>query len=183
MNKRPSIKTSRLLLRPFELNDADSLESLASERAIADTTVNVPHPYPKGMAKEWISTHQARYDKGELLSFAITESETKSLLGSIGLTIESASQRAELGYWIGVPHWGKGYASEASSAVVDYGFSELLLHRIYAGCFARNQASAKVLRKIGMKLEGCSREHVKKWDSFEDVEQFAILSSEQRNLF
>jgi RimJ/RimL family protein N-acetyltransferase len=180
MKKRPSLQTPRLLLRPFDLLDVKSVEALSSDRAIADTTVNVPHPYKDGMAKDWISTHQPLFEKGELSTFAITEVSTSELVGNVSLTIEKHSQRAELGYWIGRPFWGNGYATEASHAVLEYGFSELSLHRIYAGCFTRNPASGKVLRKIGMKHEGCSREHVRKWDAFEDVEQYAILASDRR---
>lgn len=178
MKKRPSIQTQRLLLRPFGAEDASSLEQLASDRAIADTTVNIPHPYNSEMAHEWISSHQPRFEAGELISFAVTEAVSDTLVGSIGLNIEKASERAELGYWIGRPFWGKGYATEAATAVTEYGFSELSLHRIYAGCFARNPASAKVLQKIGMTLEGRSREHVKKWDTFEDIDQYAMLFSD-----
>ena len=91
---------------------------------------------------------------------------------------EAQHSHAELGYWIGVPYWGKGYATEAAKAVVRYGFEQIKLNRIFAHHFKPNPASGKVLRKIGMKYEGCMRQHVRKWDEFVDLELYAILREE-----
>jgi len=104
--------------------------------------------------------------------------ESETLCGGVGLRIESDHRRAELGYWIGVPHWGNGYATEAAGAVVNYGFSMLGLRRIFASHFANNSASARVLRKIGMRREGCQRAHVLKWGQFIDLELYGMVVSD-----
>ena len=83
--------------------------------------------------------------------------------------------RAELGYWIGKPYWGQGYCTEAARATLDFGFEQLGLNRIFAHHFARNPASGRVMQKIGMTREGRLRQHVKKWDAFEDLELYGIL--------
>jgi len=77
--------------------------------------------------------------------------------------IEADHRRAELGYWIGVPYWGKGYATEAARSVVNYGFSTLELHRIFASHVPANPASGRVLTKIGMRHEGRLLGHILKW--------------------
>jgi RimJ/RimL family protein N-acetyltransferase len=84
-------------------------------------------------------------------------------------------QRAELGYWIGVPFWGHGYATEAGRAVVRHGFENFKLNRIFAAHFEGNEASGNVLRKIGMKHEGCARQAIMKWGKVMDLEMYAIL--------
>ena len=84
-------------------------------------------------------------------------------------------QHAEMGSWIGKPYWNQGYATEAAKAIIKQGFEVMKLNRIHAHHFARNAASGKVLLKIGMKHEGTLRQHVVKWDKFEDIELYGIL--------
>ena len=97
------------------------------------------------------------------------------MIGAVGLRIEREDQRAELGYWIGRPYWNQGYCTEAARAVLDFGFEQLGLNRIYASHFTRNPASGRVMQKLGMTHEGRLRQHVRKWDAFEDVEVYAVL--------
>ena len=175
MASQPTIETERLILRPFTPSDAPVVQRLAGDRAIAATTLNIPHPYEDGMAEEWISTHKAGFEKEILVNFAIVLKNSKELVGAIGLTLEKGHARAELGYWIGKPYWNQGYASEAGKSVVKYGFETLDLNRIHAFHFKRNTPSGKVLRNIGMSHEGCRRKHVRKWDAYEDVEMYGVL--------
>src|SRR5687768_11207668 len=156
---QPTLDTARLVLRPFTLADAPEVERYVSERDIAAMTLSIPHPYPKGGAEEWIGTHAAKYAAGQLASFAITERESGALAGAIGLHLERAHGRAELGYWIGKPFWGRGYATEAGQAMLRFGFEALGLNKIHAAVFIKNPASDRVIRKIGMKWEGRLREH------------------------
>lgn len=175
MKERPTIETERLLLRPFVMSDAKDVQRLAGDRAIADTTLNIPHPYEDGMAEEWISTHQPKFEAGELSNFAIVLQTSGELIGAIGLRIIPRFERAELGYWIGRPFWQNGYCTEAGCAVLQYGFSVLKLNRIHASHLTRNPTSGRVMRKMGMANEGHARQHAKKWDSFEDLELYGIL--------
>jgi RimJ/RimL family protein N-acetyltransferase len=170
--------TERLLLRPFDLSDSKRVKLLAGDKAIASTTLNIPHPYEAGMAEEWIGTHQEGFEKGELYNFAIEIQAMGELIGAIGLVANPRHVHAELGYWIGESYWNRGYCTEAAREIVRYGFDELNLHRIHAMHLSRNPASGRVMRNIGMRHEGCRRQHVKKWDIFEDVELYGILRSD-----
>jgi RimJ/RimL family protein N-acetyltransferase len=99
-------------------------------------------------------------------------------MGAIGLRITPQHTHAELGSWLGTPYWNAGYGTEAAHAVVVYGFERLGLHRLHASHMTRNPASGRVLQKIGMRAEGCLRQHVKKWEVFEDLALYGILRSE-----
>jgi ribosomal-protein-alanine N-acetyltransferase len=169
----PTLRTARLLLRRFEASDAPRIVQLAGEREVALNTMHIPHPYPPRAAEEWIALQQKLEDGS--VNFAIDDGE---LAGGIGLRTQREFERAEIGYWIGSPYWGRGYATEAVAEVIRYGFEELKLNRIYAGYFSRNAASGRVLEKNGMTREGVLRQHVKKWDEYVDVVYHAILRSE-----
>jgi ribosomal-protein-alanine N-acetyltransferase len=178
MKERPTLETTRLILRPFTWGDARDVQRLAGDREVASTTLNVPHPYEDGMAEQWIGTHQEKYERGELVNFAIVRRVDNALLGAIGLRITQQHTHAELGYWIGQPYWNAGYCTEAAHAVVAYGFEGLGLHRIHASHMTRNPASGRVMQKIGMYYEGCLRQHINKWGVFEDLAIYGILQSE-----
>ena len=179
--KRPTLETERLVLRPFELSDAPRVKLLAGDRDIAAMTLNVPHPYEDGMAEKWIGAHQERFDKGEEVVLAVTLRESGELIGAIGLILKRDHDKAELGYWIGKPYWGRGFCTEAARAVLRYAFTELGLNRVHAYHFHHNPASGRVLQKIGMTHEGLLRQHVKKWGQFIDNELYSILRSEFEN--
>jgi RimJ/RimL family protein N-acetyltransferase len=175
----PALRTERLLLRGFTLADAPRVQELAGAREVASTTLTMPHPYEDGMAEAWIQGHAAAWEARERLSLAVT-SQADGLIGVTGLSLKPMHRHAEIGYWIGVPYWNRGFATEAAAAVLAYGFGQLGLHRIVGRHFARNPASGGVLRKLGMRHEGTLREHVWKWDRFEDLECYAILEDEWR---
>jgi RimJ/RimL family protein N-acetyltransferase len=175
-----SLETERLILRPHTLADAAGLARLAGAREVAATTLRIPHPYTEQDARDFIGSRHSASEAGEPeTSFAITLRSDGQLCGGIGLRVDGAHHHAELGYWLGVPFWGKGYATEAARAVIDYGFDTLALHRIYASHFAHNLASGGVLRKIGMKHEGRMRAHIRKWETFHDLECFGMLNSDR----
>ena len=154
------------------------MQRLAGDRDIAATTAAIPHPYDDGVAEQWIALHQQRFEEGTWLNLAITRDLDGALVGALGLRLELEHDRAELGYWIGKPYWGQGYATEAARAVVEYGFGRLGLHRIYAYHFSSNAASGKVLQKIGMRHEGHRRQHDKKWGRYEDEELYGMLKDD-----
>lgn len=181
MLSMPRLRTPRLVLRPFKAPDGPAVERLAGAREVADTTLTIPHPYPAGAGAAWISTHADAWARGEQLALAICLlDEDAALIGAIGLQIARSHQHGEIGYWIGVPSWGHGYATEAAEAILAYGFGELGLHRIQGRHFTRNAASGRVLQKIGMRHEGVHRDALRRWDRFEDVVVYAALESEWR---
>ena len=174
----PELTTERLRLRAFAITDADDLVRLAGERVIAATTLNIPHPYTREYAEDFIAKRAAELEAHKLVVFAVTLIETGEFLGAAGLQLELEHSRAELGYWIGRPHWGSGYATEAAGAVLQYAFDDLKLNRVFAGHFAANPPSGRVLEKIGMLREGTLLQHVEKWNSFEDIVIYAVTRSE-----
>jgi ribosomal-protein-alanine N-acetyltransferase len=174
----PTLETERLVLRPFSLDDAPAVQRLAGDRLIAATTLAIPHPYEDGMAQKWISTHQSHFDLGKGITFAISRKTDGSLLGAMSLMAMEAAHQAELGYWVGRPYWDQGYCTEAGEAVLRYAFTQLGLVRVHCHHFARNPASGRVMRKLGMQHEGIRRRHVKKWGRFEDVELYGILQED-----
>ena len=176
--EQPTIITERLLLRPYTLDDAPELQRLIGERDVAKTLMSVPHPYPDGAAEEFINRHPQRSEKGAF-QFAITHREDGRLIGGIGFNdIDLESERAEIGYWIALTYWGNGYGTEAARAVVKFGFEVMELNRIHAAHFSNNPASGRIMQKIGMKHEGCRRQHVRKWGELLDWECYGILRNE-----
>lgn len=180
MAHRPTLITARLVLRPLAPEDAGQIQRLAGAREVAATTLNIPHPYPDGAAEAWIARQAVAWAEGSEAMFGIVRRAGGALMGGIGLRIVKDHARAELGYWIGVPHWNRGYSTEAAAAVVRYGFEDLGLRRIHASHYANNPASGRVLAKIGMTYEGRRRAHILKWGEFLDVEEYAILAEEWR---
>ena len=174
----PTLRTHRLVLRPFTQEDAPRVQELAGAREVALGTLTIPHPYEDGVAEEWIGSLEQQWRGREALMLAMV-TESDGLVGSIGLVrIDVPHARAELGYWVGVPFWGRGYAPEAARAVLRYAFDGLGLNRVWAQHFTRNPASGRVLEKLGFQREGTLRAHQKRFDEFEDAVVHGILASE-----
>ncbi len=174
----PTLPARRLDLRPFHLDDAPLVQRLAGDRAIAHTTLRIPHPYPDGAAKVWIGTHAPAFADDAQCTLAVVSHEAGQLIGAIHLGIDRTADSAELGYWIGRAWWGQGYATEAAQTLVRFGFRELRLHRIHATHLTRNPASGRVMQKLGMRHEGTCRGATKKWGIHEDLELYGLLHSE-----
>jgi RimJ/RimL family protein N-acetyltransferase len=172
------LQTSRLLLRSVGQHDIPALVRLAGAREIAATTLGIPNPYAEEDARKYVSKCEDDFSAGRSVTFAVCTLSERELCGAIGLVISETHRRAELGYWIGVPYWNKGYATEASKAILAFGFKTLRLNRIYAHHTVGNTGSQRVLQKIGMRHEGRSRQHVQKWDKFLDIENYGILAEE-----
>lgn len=180
MTAPQELRTERLLLRSFRRGDIPQIVCLAGAREIAATTLRIPHPYTEADAQYFLSVFEAECGSGSAAVFAVTLDGGVELCGVVGLHIEAAHARAELGFWIGVPYWGRGYATEAARAVVKYAFETRKLHRIYASHFRDNLASKRVLLKLGMRYEGRARHHIQKWGRFIDLENYGLLAEEHR---
>ncbi|HEY4902533.1 MAG TPA: GNAT family protein [Candidatus Sulfotelmatobacter sp.] len=170
----PAIETTRLRLRPYIESDIAELVPLIGAREVAVFTLRIPHPYTEQDARDFIA--MTRND--DEVRLGITLRTDGRLCGGVGLRPELQHQRAELGYWIGVPYWGNGYATEAARAMLHYGFETLKLNRIEATHVKQNSASGRILVKLGMRHEGCLREHVCKWGEFVDLECYGMLRRE-----
>jgi len=177
MNPQPTLTTERLILRPFVAEDAGAVQRLVSDIEIARNTLHIPHPYPEGGAAQWIAKHAEAYEKSTEIVFAIVTRDTNELAGAIGL-VPKEHNRGEIGYWVGVPFWGRGYSTEATRAIIRYAFETIGMNRIEAMHFSRNPASGRVMQKAGMQHEGTHREAIFKWDEYIDTEMYAILRRE-----
>jgi RimJ/RimL family protein N-acetyltransferase len=142
------IETPRLILRPVAQVDALWIERLAGDWEVARYTARIPHPYPPGGAVAFIAGLGDAAD----LTFAIERRADRKPVGMIGL--ELAGREAEVGYWIGKPYWGQGYASEALEALADHGFRKLGLERLTAAAMPENPASIRVQEKNGFVFAG-----------------------------
>lgn len=171
----PTLHTARLSLRGYRSADALEVQKLAGAFEIADTTLTIPHPYADGVAESWIARHQEAFEARRGVTFAMTLKSSGMLVGAISVMSIESEHQAELGYWVGLPYWGRGFCTEAGEAVVKHAFSELGLARLYARHLVRNPASGRVLRKLGFVHEGTRRKHVRKWGRLEDTEDYGLL--------
>jgi [ribosomal protein S5]-alanine N-acetyltransferase len=169
------IETERLVLRPFRLTDAPRVKTLAGDRRIYETTLSVPYPYDDGVAETWIATHQSCFYERQGAVFAICL-RGNPLVGAIELRRVGSFNRGELGYWIGVDYWNRGFCTEAARAVVEYGFEVLDFHKISAIHCDGNHSSGRVMEKIGMKREGMLRDEVMKDGKYFTVILYGILN-------
>jgi ribosomal-protein-alanine N-acetyltransferase len=94
-----------------------------------------------------------------------------------GITAEESGE-AELGYTFNAQHWGQGYATEGALTIMDFGFGQLGLHKIYAKCVTEHSQSAHVMEKSGMQREGCFREHRLVHGEWKDYYFYAIIDHE-----
>jgi len=173
--ERPVIETERLILQPLTSADEAAVVALAGDRRLADTTIAVPHPYTAEHARDWIGGHAENWAQRKSLALAVCARAGGELHGVVALSFALEHHRAELGYWIGVPYWNRGYATEAAHAIVAYAFTALGLQRVHARHLARNPASGRVMQKVGMTREGLLRHHTHKWGRPEDVVLYGIL--------
>lgn len=191
MGDIPTLYTPRLSLRAFVPADAPRIQELCGDARVAATTGRIPHPYPEGEAEKYIRTLAAPREDGSRYTFGITLAGTRTpgrehdltdtghLIGSISLReIETEHRRGVLGYWIGVPYWGKGFATEAARAVLAFGFIRKGLNRIMADHFVTNPASGRVMQKVGMTQEGILRQYFYKNGVCLDVAVYSILQEE-----
>ena len=155
---------------PIDVEHIEAIQELASDPLIGATS-NVPSPYPEGGAAWFINDTLQKRQAGTEYTFAIVDNE--QLVGVCGL-LSVHDKSAELGYWVGVPFWGKGYATFAARSLVSLGFDRLELERIFSRCIERNQASRRVLEKIGFQFMGWKYHPELKWGASERFAHYAI---------
>lgn len=151
--EQPLLHSPRLLLRPFALSDAKRVQALAGEKLIAEMTAAMPHPYLDGVAEQWIGSHSRDWSDRTAVNYALILRETQSLIGAISY-VAIAGGTAEIGYWVGLPYWGRGYCTEAAAALIEFGFNTLALSKQLARHVPENAASARVITKSGLRYIG-----------------------------
>ena len=148
---RDEILTGRLRLRRPVLKDVAAVARLAADYAISSMTTRMPHPYADGDARAFIQLVGAQ-DRLRENTFVVEHAED-GVIGALGFH-KPPGQPLEMGYWIGRPYWGRGYATEASAAALDWLKTDWRRRMVVAGHFADNEASAKVLIKTGFLYTG-----------------------------
>lgn len=176
--KFPILESKRLLLTRAEENDIPLIKAYAGNRKIADSTLNIPHPYAEKDAEFWIQNTNRGFEAGTQFSFAIRLKPENAFIGAIGLTLETRFDRAEMGYWIAEPYWNMGLATEAVAVVLDFGFNGLDLNKILATHLLDNPASGKVMINNLMIREGELKEHTKKNGMYQDLIQYRLTRKE-----
>lgn len=143
------IKTQRLVLRELSDSDVPEIARLAGDWDIARMTARIPFPYSEALARDWMETiGPGEFVRGVTLHDA--------LIGAVGY-VENDDGSAEIGYWIGRPWWGQGFATEAATALVRYCFKVGGFKRLTCCHFVDNPASARVIEKLGFQSrEPCS---------------------------
>ncbi|KFC63644.1 GCN5-related N-acetyltransferase [Bosea sp. LC85] len=148
------LETRRLWLRWPRMADASAILRQAGEKAVAEMTASIPHPYPADAVEPFIFAMRKGNALGEHLALAITpRSRPNELIGMIGAH-KQATGIPFIGYWLGTPHWGKGYTTEAAQALIDTLFTLLDIPAIEADTRVINPASRRVLEKSGFRQEG-----------------------------
>jgi RimJ/RimL family protein N-acetyltransferase len=165
----PVLETARLILRAPRLEDAKAVATLINDRRIAENTARIPHPYTVADAQHFIAT--ANRSDGEVAFFVTLTDGT--LIGGCGLG-RLFGNDPEIGYWLGVPYWGKGYATEAARAVIDYAFADLGFEKLEAGARVSNPASRRVLEKCGFQWTGVMLMRVRALNSAAPVDRFRL---------
>jgi RimJ/RimL family protein N-acetyltransferase len=146
----PVLVTERLVLRPPHEEDIPDIARLAANRRIAEMLSRMPHPYGEAEARAFVDMAKNRRTGG--CCYAITVAETGAFIGCAGLDVKELG--LELGYWIGEPFWGRGYATEAAHALVDLAFRATDINVLHVACRVINAASRRVIHKCGFQYAG-----------------------------
>src|SRR6185503_5796726 len=142
--------------------------ALANDRRIAENVARIPHPYRVSDAETFIAG--ANTAGGEAVFLVTLRDGT--IIGACG--IRPVDETPELGYWLGVPYWGKGYATEALHAVVDYAFTDLGHEALQAGARVTNPASRRVLEKCGFQWTGVGLYRIRAINSSAPIDRFRL---------
>jgi RimJ/RimL family protein N-acetyltransferase len=143
-------------MRSLRHDDLGGLVTLINNWEVARWVSSVPHPYTEVDGQEWIARVRQDHSTGRPRRFAVALRDTDRLIGGVGLDGSTGDESEEpaLGYWLGQPHWGNGYAREAAAAIIDYGLRTLGMETIRAYTDPNNLTSQKVLLRCGLEKVG-----------------------------
>lgn len=174
----PMIETERLILRKMALDDAQDLFEYASDPEVTEFVVWETHKSIEDSMK-YLRFKIEQYEKKDVSEWGIEFKENKKFIGTCGFIMwNTFSSRAEIGYALSKKYWNRGLTTEAIRGVIDFGFRKMELNRIEARCMIGNDASERVMVKVGMKYEGFLREQMFVKGVFKDLKIYSILKSE-----
>ncbi len=155
------IETEKLILRPVELSDAESIRLNVNNINISRYLTVVPFPYTESDATWWVNNCVSERSSKEKITFAVVIKPSSDVVGHVSFYgINLIHKTAEIGYWLGESYWRRGYISQAVRAILPYAFKELDFRRLSIRVFAENQASALLAQKLGFQFEGLLRQAV-----------------------
>ena len=173
-----TIRGRRVNLRRLRKSDALSLRQYAKDREISRYT-SLPHPYRIQDAMSFIRQTHQKLRKGVAYELGIENKQRGRIIGMMSLFgIDKDNKNAEVGYWLGKRYWGTGIAKESLQLILDFGFNELKLRRIYAKVMHPNISSVKLLEKSGFSFEGRMRKHTFKNRRWIDHLWYGLLKEE-----
>ncbi|MCP5432871.1 MAG: GNAT family N-acetyltransferase [Alphaproteobacteria bacterium] len=150
------IEAERVALRRLASSDTSAIVHYVNDWDVAKQTASLPWPYPTATARDWLLLDAERWERDKEYVLAIEARDSGELIGALAaymtLRTLSGTGRAEIGYWLGKPFWGRGLASEAVGAFLGFCARDLLLTRLHAYVFADNVASGRVLEKCGFTI-------------------------------
>lgn len=177
------IETPRLTLRDFVVEDWKAVQEYARD---AEVVRYLPWgPNPEGRTVDFVRAcaEESRAPHRREFNLAIVLKEGTRLIGGVRITVQRPEHReADFGYVVNRGSWGKGYATEASRAVLEFGFATLGVHRIYATCDPANVPSHRVLEKCGLRREGHLRENLWMKGDWRDSVVYAMLHQDWKHV-
>ena len=165
------LETERLMLRKPTLADVKAIADLANDRRIAENTRRLPHPYSQEHAIEFVRG-TADDDRGTVF---LIESNFVPI-GVVGIDWRQP-EAPELGYWLGVEHWGQGFGTEAARAVIDFTFEEFDVEHLMSGARVSNPSSRNILEKCGFQWSGVELHRFEAIASSAPVDCFRLTRS------
>jgi ribosomal-protein-alanine N-acetyltransferase len=174
----PTLQSDRLILREPANADLPAMPGVFSDPDIYAYTRNIPYPYTESDAVSCLARYQRLAREDTALTLFPELRESREIIGLVVLIMSPDKPEAELGYAIGRRWWGKGYATEASHALLAHGFDTLDFEQINAHAMLRNPASSRVLEKLGMHSVGITKDACEKDGDLFDAEGFLITRHE-----
>ena len=176
----PDLETERLVLRPMRVTDTADMFAYAHDPAVTQYLLWRPHPDP-AYTRSYLEYIAGRYRIGTCYDWAVVCREDGHMIGTCGFAgIDCAHNVGEIGYVINPAYRGRGYAAEAVTRVLKFGFDVLGLHRVEARYILGNDASRRVMEKTGMTFEGVRRESMLIKGSYRDIGVCAVLAQDFR---
>lgn len=176
----PRLETDRLLLRQMLVGDCHDMYEYARRADVTKHLTWSPHPNVE-YTKEYLAYLSHHYRLGDFYDWAVILKEENKMIGTCGFTrFHFPHDSAEVGYVIHPGYWGRGIATEALSAVIRFGFETIGLHRIEAKYMPENEASRRVMEKVGMHFEGISYGGMKIKEIYRDIGTCAILAEKNQ---
>jgi RimJ/RimL family protein N-acetyltransferase len=163
----PVLATARLVLRAPRRGDVKAIATLVNDRRIAANTARIPHPYAIEDAEQFIDAVNKR--EGEVC-FVVTLDGAPIGICSVDLREDGP----EIGYWLGVAYWGRGFATEAVRALIDHAFGDLDHETLISGARVNNPASRRVLEKCGFQWTGVQLTRIRAINSAAPIDRFRL---------